>query len=104
MVVFLDARIPLRFAGAEQAGPVAAWLIQGDAPAPPRAPVVHFALPDRLPGHPVGCACCTPRGPVAEALSRLFLARVRGEVAFFRQVIAVPADAAGRDAILAASF
>ena len=47
-------------------------------------------------------ACCAPRGPVAEVLSRLFLARVRGEAAFFRQVIAVPADAAGRDAIIAA--
>ena len=39
---------------------------------------------------------------MADALSRLFLARVRGEVAFFRQVIAVPADAAGREAIAAA--
>ena len=102
MAVFLDARIPLRFAGVDQAGPAVAWLIQGDAPAPPHAPVARFVLPDRPPSHPVDCACCAPRGPVADALSRLFLARARNELAFFRQVMAVPADAAGREAIVAA--
>jgi len=102
MAVFLDARIPLRFADAVPAEPDAAWLIQGDAPVPAGGVVARFALPDRAPGHAADCACCAPRGPVADALSRLFLARVRGEVAFFRQVIAVPADAAGREAIAAA--
>jgi len=102
MSPFIDARIPLRFADAALARPDTAWLIQGDAPAPACGPVARFALPDRFPSHPVNCACCAPRGPVAEVLSRLFLARVRGEAAFFRQVIAVPADAAGRDAIIAA--
>jgi hypothetical protein len=102
MVVFLDARIPVRFADAAPVAADAAWLIQGDAAAPPGAAVARFVLPDRLPSHPTDCACCVPRGPVAEALTRLFLARARGEAAFFRQVIAVPADAAGRSAISAA--
>ncbi|MDE8347216.1 MAG: hypothetical protein POH28_13745, partial [Acidocella sp.] len=39
-------------------------------------------------------ACCAPRGAAAEALSRLFLARARGEVALFSRVV-VMASAAG---------
>jgi len=56
MAVFLDARIPLRFADAVPAGPDAAWLIQGDAPVPAGGVVARFALPDRAPGHAADCA------------------------------------------------
>jgi hypothetical protein len=50
----------------------------------------------------MGCACCTPRGPVAEALGRLFLARTRGDGAFFRSVVAVVTTSGGRTAVRAA--
>lgn len=107
MSLFLDARVPVRFApadqaGPEQAGPDAAWLVQDDTAAPAGVPVAKFALPAAMHGHPAACACCVPRGPVADALSRLFLARARGDVGFFRSVIACPRDAAGAAAIRAA--
>ena len=49
-------------------------------------------------GHPFGCACCISRTAVGEALSRLFLQRARGEVAFFRRIL-VDTDEAGREAV-----
>lgn len=52
--------------------------------------------------HPTGCLCCVPRGAVASGLAGLFLARARGEVPFFRRVVAVPRGEAGADAIRAA--
>ena len=93
-----DERIPVRFGAA---GPEDAALIEGNTGVPPDQPLARFRLtPGRL-GHPFGCACCVPRGPVAEALGRLFLARVRGEVRWFRAV-AVLASPAGEAAVRAA--
>ncbi len=54
-----------------------------------------------LGGHVADCACCVPRGVVASDLAALFLARARGEVPFFRRVVAVPASEAGAAAIRA---
>lgn len=96
-----DARIGVRFAAAGEAGPDEALLIQGDAPAD-RPAVARFVLPARVAAHPPGCACCAPRGPVATALGQLFLARARGEMPWFRSVVAVTRDAAGADAVRAA--
>ena len=88
-------------------GPVAAWrpgdalLVEGEQPVPPGAPVARLQLPARPP-HPAGCACCVPRSPAADALSRLFLARARGEMPFFRRVLVVGsavAEAAVRQAL-----
>lgn len=53
------------------------------------------------PLHGVGCACCAPRGPAAEALGRLFLARARGVVPWFSRVVVV-ADEGGVAAVRAA--
>jgi hypothetical protein len=96
-----DERIGVRFGTAGGAGLDEALLIEGDAPAD-RPAVARFVLPVRLPTHPVGCACCAPRGPAARALGRLFLARARGEVPWFRSVVAVTRGAAGADAVRAA--
>ncbi len=54
--------------------------------------------------HAPGCACCRPRAPLAQALSRLFLARARSEIPFFTRVIVscLPADEAALAAALAA--
>ena len=78
-----DDRIPVRF-GRPEAGE--AVLIEGDAQVAPDRPVARFRLAPGLAGHVSGCPCCVPRGPVAEALGRLFLARARGEVAWFHSI------------------
>ncbi len=93
-----DERVPVRF-GAPAADE--AVLIEGVAGAPTGRAVAWFRLAPGLAGHFPGCACCVPRGPVAEALGRLFLARARGEVAWFRAV-AVLATPAGEAAVRAA--
>lgn len=99
---FLDARIPVRFVAQGQAHEACAWLAQDGAGVPASVPVVRFSLPPSPVGHPAACSCCIPRGPVEEALGRLFLARVRGEVPFFRTVIAVASNDLGVAAIKAA--
>ena len=76
-----DPRVPVLFAPAT-AAPGDALLIEGEGAAPEGLPVARFQL--SRPGHLVGCPCCAPRGPVAEALFSLFLARARGACGFFR--------------------
>ncbi len=99
MTLFLDARLPVRFGTPDQAGPERALLIEGDAPAPPGVPFARFVLAPGI--HPASCACCAPRGPVAEALARLFLDRARGG-APFREVIALVRGPTGEEAVRAA--
>jgi hypothetical protein len=96
-----DGRIWVRFGAAAEAEPGDALLIEGAAPAEGAA-VARFVVPARIGGHPVGCACCAPRGPVAMALGGLFLARARGELPWFRSVLAVTQSAAGVAAVRAA--
>jgi len=93
-----DGRIPVRFDAEVAAGPDDALLIEGAGEVPPggRATAV-FAVPPRL--HPAGCACCSPRGPAAAALVRLFLARARGEASYFSAVVAVTRTEAGAAAV-----
>ena len=95
-----DSRIPVRFGVMDDGVPGVALLIEGDAPAPAGAPCAHFR--PRPFTHPAGCACCASRDPVAEALARLFLARVRGRTAPFQAVVAVTRSEAGRRAVRAA--
>ena len=95
----LDARLPVRFGTLDQAGAETALLIEGDAPAPPGVPVARFV--EAAGAHPAGCACCTPRGPAAEALGRLFLERARGG-SLFREVVAVTRGPEGAAAVRAA--
>lgn len=54
--------------------------------------------------HIAGCACCGPRPALARALARLFMARARGETAFFDRVIVAcpPAREADMAAAIAA--
>lgn len=97
----MDARVKLRIGAADTAGPDDALLIEGDAAVADGRVHARFAVPEGT-SHSIGCACCLPRGPVAEALSRLFLQRVRGDVKFFSEVVAVPRSAVGEAAIRAA--
>jgi hypothetical protein len=72
MTLMFDARVPVVFGASLDAR-------EGDA-------VLADGL-EGAPGHDAGCACCMTRTPAAQALSRLFMRRARGEVAFFRRVL-----------------
>jgi len=93
-----DDRVSVRFGTPEGSEAV---LIEGDAADRSGRPVARFRLSPRLAGHAPGCVCCVPRGPVAEALGRLFVARARGEQPWFSS-IAVLATSAGEAAVRAA--
>lgn len=91
--MFIDARIPVLLGSGDlQDGAV---LIEG-APVPAGAVGVRFDLAS---DHAPACACCLPRGSVAEALSLLFTRRARGELPFFRTVRAVELSDAGQEAV-----
>jgi len=94
-----DARVPVRFARLGEGTAESAWLVQDDLLAPEGVPVARFSLPSFFLDHPPGCACCVPRGPVARAFSNMFLARVHGEMAYFRDVRVMVLDAAGEAAV-----
>ena len=104
MAPFLDARIPLIFGQAAEAGPTDAVLIEGEGePAKGRdwfQPDLAMAKPAMA--HPADCACCTPRSAAGMALARLILARGRGSGLFFSRVIAEVQTPAGRESVLAA--
>ncbi len=93
---FDDARIPVIFAPAAAAGAGDAVLVEGDAVVPAGLPVDRFAA--GRPGHPTVCACCAPRGAVAVAMHRMFLARARGSIAFFGRLV-VAAGPTGQAAV-----
>jgi hypothetical protein len=101
MTRFLDARVPVAFGDAVEVTPETALLVEGDAAVPEGAIAMHFTVPAPGSDHPAGCACCIPRGPAAEALTRLFLGRARAELPWFGRVHVIAA-AAGRQAVLAA--
>lgn len=100
--MFIDARVPVVFGAIGDAGPEDALLVEGDATIPEGRVAVRL-MPEPTAAqavrHEVGCVCCVPRSAAGSALAGLFLARGRGDVAFFRRVMAVTADPA---AILAA--
>jgi hypothetical protein len=87
----IDARVPVVFGTIADARPDDALLIEGDAPAPEGRVVVRL-MANAQPTHVAGCVCCVPRSAAGSALAGLFLARGRGDVAFFRRVIAVTTD------------
>lgn len=84
-----DDRIGVVIGPATSAGPDDALLLPAGVAAATGAGVV-VSLPAGAAGivHARGCACCLPRGALAETLGRLFLARARGEVAAFRRLVA----------------
>src|SRR6185312_16438294 len=100
MMQAMDGRVPVVFGAAALAGPRDALLLDAGVAVDAAAGAVA-RLPAAAAGHRIGCACCQPRGAAAEALGRLFLARARGEVRFFRRVVVSVADvSAVRAAIL----
>jgi hypothetical protein len=97
----LDARIPVTLLddaaalpAALAAGRPAALLAEGDAPAARDALATEGFHPETR--HAAGCSCCAGRSAAAQALDRLFQARVRGRAGWFERVLVLPATAAGR--------
>ncbi len=95
----LDARIPVRLGAANPAEEDAAFLVEG-VPGVAERPAEGFT--PEVSGHAPGCSCCAARSPAALALDRLFQRRARGEVTFFRRVIAVTSSPEGDMAVHAA--
>jgi hypothetical protein len=87
----IDARVPVVFGALSDLRPDDAVLLDGDAPAPEGRVVVRLGAE---PSHVAGCVCCVPRSAAGSALAGLFLARGRGDVAFFRRVLAITEDEA----------
>ncbi len=95
-----DDRIPVRLGTVGSAGPRSHVLLEADLSA-----ATPFSR------HSPNCVCCAPRGALARALSRLFVAQVRGEVAPFDEVVVVGrfdqiglATAIREDVVAAARF
>ncbi|WP_419898517.1 hypothetical protein [Roseomonas sp. USHLN139] len=98
----VDARTPLRLLDVAKLPPGAAVLAEDGALLPPGLAAVERFAPPPPGGHPIGCACCMPRSQAAVALDRLFLARTRGTIPWFDEVIAVAHTPAGEATIRAA--
>ncbi|MBX9750797.1 MAG: hypothetical protein K5Q68_14515 [Roseococcus sp.] len=98
----LDARIPISLlpdpvalAGALASGKPAA-VISAAPPAPmPAGAACAVSFEAGVTSHAVACACCQGRSPAAQALDRLFQARVRGQSAWFDRVLVLDEDGAG---------
>ena len=107
MPVFADARIPVTIVRDEAAlaaalpGKPAAILAEAPPPALPRGAVALASFDLYVPTHPSGCACCGARSPVAVALDRLFLARMKGDAPWFDRVVALCPEEDSRAALAA---
>jgi hypothetical protein len=91
-----DGRIAVVMGGAPGEGDAA--LVEDGHDMPAAGYAVRFALGVGKAGHVVGCACCTLRGPAADALTAMFRARATGVAPFFRRVV-VLASPAGEAAV-----
>jgi hypothetical protein len=94
-----DQRIPIVMGGVPH--PDDAALVEDGQNIPKTRYAMRFALAGSKPGHIAGCACCTPRGPAADALGAMFQARARGDAPFFKRVV-ILASPQGEAAIRAA--
>ncbi len=118
--MLIDARIPVHFldpdAGVPPGRADQVLILSDSASAARPKPEPGWMLVLRLPepatrpspgGHAPGCACCTGRSPSATSLTGLFQARARGEVGFFRALVAIlPGQEAAdlRDALVTDPF
>lgn len=100
MPVFADGRIPVVSVGDEAAmratlaaHPGSAILAEAPPPDLPEGAVAMASFDLYLSSHPQACTCCNGRTPLAQAMDRLFLARVRGQSPWFNRVVAfVPGE------------
>ena len=83
-MMFIDARIPIRFGPLDSRAIDEAALLDDARQA--GAPAARFEPGPA--GHPSDCTCCTPRSGAAAALAALFRERAVGTRAPFRAVLA----------------
>ncbi|MFH5925024.1 hypothetical protein [Roseomonas xinghualingensis] len=109
MPVFADGRIPVsvvadqaELAASLAARPGAALLAEQPPPSLPLGVVALAELGAEPSAHPAACACCAGRPPMAQALDRLFLARVKGQTKWFDRVVALLPDEPARQALASA--
>ncbi|MGI4950731.1 MAG: hypothetical protein ACRYGM_02910 [Janthinobacterium lividum] len=91
-MVWLDARLPVRFGPLDSRTPTDAVLtdrsVDGSIDdAAVAAPSARFQ--PAAPTHPAGCACCLPRSTAALALATLFRDRALSPATPFAAVLAV---------------
>ena len=79
----LDPRIPIVIGAVP--GPGDAVLVEDGSDMPAAGYALRFTV--AKPGHGTGCACCSLRGPAADALTRLFRERATGVAPFFSRVV-----------------
>jgi hypothetical protein len=96
---FLDARIPLVFGCAGDAGPGDAVLCEGRGEAV--AGRAWFEA-GAAAGHDAGCSCCASRNSAGKALGQLLLDRGRGTGPFFRRVVVIVRSDSAREQVAAA--
>jgi hypothetical protein len=94
MISDTDMRIPIVMG--DRPEPADAVLVEDGLEMPETSYAVRFV--PRKPGHGLSCACCTLRGPVSDALGRIFRERATGAAPFFKRVV-VLASPAGEDAV-----
>ncbi len=87
-----DARVPVRLV--TSAIVTTDGLVIADEAVRLAAPAGARLVAFQAPSHGAGCACCAGRAPLASLLARLFAERARGDIPFFRIVVAV-SDASG---------
>jgi hypothetical protein len=90
-MMFIDARLPVRFGPLDSRAADEAVLSDEDL----------AAAGGSVPAHAPGCVCCTPRSGAAAALAALFRARAVGHGPAFKGVLAVVGPA-GEAAVRAA--
>lgn len=108
MPVFADGRIPVLpvadeavMRAALAARPGAAVLAEAPPPDLPEGAVAMASFDLYLSSHPQACTCCGGRTPIAAALDRLFLARVKGQARWFDRVVALVPGEDARTALAA---
>jgi len=95
-----DTRVQIVMGGGPGEGD--AFLVEDGHDMPAAGYAVRFALGTGKPGHLSGCACCTLRGPAADAMTAMFRARATGAAPFFTRVVVLASssgEAAVRDAL-----
>jgi hypothetical protein len=94
MISDTDMRIPIVMG--DRPEPADAVLVEEGLEMPETGYAVRF-VPGK-PGHGLSCVCCTLRGPVADALGRIFRERATGVAPFFKRVV-ILASPSGEDAV-----
>jgi hypothetical protein len=88
LALYIDARVPVVFGEVSDLLADDALVLDNDMAAPEGHSFVRLGAGESD-AHAARCVCCVPRSAAGSALAGLFLARGRGDIAFFRRVLVV---------------